>query len=142
MLGGIFRVIMDTPFLMVIFLVNVGLIIAIVAYVARKLYEKKRPDMSLKNFWSRFKLKNKKSSARTLEGLYDLVIRTYVRRGTISRDLGKGFKAREAILSKAKDKEKTVVANIFNGYEMKTYGGGVSNEKQVVEELFNRFRAL
>lgn len=145
MLGDLFAVMMETPMLMVIFVVDLLLIFTILLYVLNKIYKKKRPDQSILAFFNRFRLKRKKGGIGNVETLYTFVVDAYVGRGVVPRG-AKGYKAREAVLKNIKARKKPeeyeVVKAVFDGYEMKKYGGGVYNEKTVVDNLFNRFRAL
>ncbi|MBR9681261.1 MAG: hypothetical protein GOV00_00480 [Candidatus Altiarchaeota archaeon] len=146
MLAELFAVMMETPMLMIVFVVDVFLIVTILFFVINKLYKKKRPDQSLLMFFKRFKLKRSKGGVKNVESLYDFVIDNYLGRGSFSRGLGRGFKAREMILKSIKERKKPaefeVVKAVFDGFEMKKYGGGVYNEETVVNNLFSRFRAL
>ena len=145
MLGDLFAVMMETPMLMVIFIVDMLLIFTITFYVLNKLYKKKRPDQSILAFFNRFKLKTNKGHVKDVETLYGFVVDAYAGRITIPKE-ERGYKARKAILkyikAKRKPAEYDVVKAVFDGYEMKKYGGGVYNEGSVVNSLFNRFRAL
>ena len=145
MLGDLFAVMMETPMLMIIFIVDLFLIFTILFYVLNKIYKKKRPDQSLLAFFNRFKLKTTKGHVKDVETLYDFVVNAYAGRISVPRG-EKGYKARKAILkyikARRKPAEYEVVKAIFDGYEMKKYGGGVYNEGSVVNSLFSRFRAL
>ncbi len=142
MLGDLFAVMMETPMLMVIFVVDLFLIFTIFFYVLKKIYKKKRPGQNILAFFNRFRLKMKKGGISSVEALYDFVVESYVGKG---KEAG-GYKTRKAILERIKAKKKPeeyeIVKAVFDGYEMKKYGGGVYNEATVVSNLFNRFRSL
>lgn len=145
MIGDLFAVMMETPILMIIFVVDLTLIFAILFYVGKKIYNKKRPDQSIVAFLTSFKLKRKIGAVSTIETLYDYIIRTYAGRGVISKSKF-GYGARKKILkhiqTKKKPAEFEVVESIFKGFEMKKYGGGIYNENAVVNSLFTRFKHL
>ncbi|HDR53385.1 MAG TPA: hypothetical protein ENN60_01775 [archaeon] len=144
MLESIFQVMAETPVLMVVFVVDLILIFTIVFYVAKKIYQKKRPDMGFMTWFTRFTLKSLKAPTHTIEGLYDLVVSTYTRRGVVTREMGKGFRAREKILEHTKEKEEAqqVLRTIFETYEGKMYGGVKTYEQGKIEELFHQFKAI
>lgn len=145
MLGDLFAVMIETPMLMVVFVVDLLLITAILFYVGKKIYSKKRPDQNVIAFLTSFKLKRKKGGVSNIETLYDYVIQTYTGRGAISKNQT-GYAARKKIIKYVQDKKKPaefeIVNSIFKGFEMKKYGGGIYNENTVVNTLFTRFRHL
>jgi hypothetical protein len=142
MIGEIFQVIMNHPMLVVVFVLDVFLIFAILFFVFGKIYKTKRPDRIIKFILKRFAIRHKISSPSKIEELYAMVIDAYTAKGLISIDSGKSYKARRQILEKLSGNEYNAVKSIFDGYEMKKYGGGLNEEQRVVSYLLNQFRSL
>ena len=142
MIGDLFRVMMGNPMLLLVLIVNVFLLAMIMYYLLPRIFGKKKVGAKLRNFFGRFFVRIGNAEMKTIEPLYEYVMKNYLRRGIISADLGKGFKAREKVLEFVDDEEKKVVQTIFNGYESKKYGGGVWNEEHTVGNLLTQFRDL
>lgn len=142
MIGQMLRVMMESPVLMLVLIADLFLIGLIVYYIVTKVLGKKRPDLKLRSFFSRFFVRFKAGEMKTIEPLYEYVVHRYLRQGVVSSDMGKGLKAREKILESLEDEEKNVVKSIFDSYESKKYGGGVWNEEKTVADLLTQFRSI
>ena len=142
MIGDILKVMVESPLLMLVLVVDVFLIFLIISYVFSKFFGAKRPDRKLFLWIRKWFVKLKEGDTSSLETLYEYVINTYVHKGKISHDDGEGFKAREKILEGLEGEEKKIVANIFKGFESKKYGGGISDEQKTVTYLYDQFRSI
>jgi hypothetical protein len=142
MFGEIFQVIMNHPMLVVVFVLDVFLILAILFFVFGKIYKTKRPDRIIKFLLKKFAIRHKISSPTKIEDLYAMVIDAYTSKGLVTINAGKNYRARKQILEKLSGSEYNVVKSIFDGYEMKRYGGGLNEEQRVVSYLLNQFRSL
>jgi len=142
MLRGILSIIFEHPLLAFIFMVDLFLIIFILSYVLAKFFESSKPHRKLAFFLKKMTLKLHPGEIEEIEDLYGFVIDAYVKKGILQEGDGRGFRAREKILKSISGKEKEVVERIFDYYELKKYGGGVKNEKEVVADLLSAFRSL
>ncbi len=142
MIGNLIRVMMEHPMLMLVFLADLALISLITYYIVSHVFGKKRIDLKLRAFLSRFFVRFRSHNIEGIEPLYEFVIDTYVRKGIVHPDMGRGFRAREKVLESTEGEERRVVQAIFDSYESKKYGGGVWNEEKTVSTLLDKFRAL
>lgn len=141
-LGSMLRVIMEHPLLMLVTLVDVALIALIAYYLSSRLLGKKQPGQKLKQFLRRIFITIHPGQVENVESLYEYVINTYIHRGVVPAEAGRGFRAREKVLESVEGEERQVVKQIFESYEGKMYGGGVWNEEKTVAALFDQFRSV
>ncbi len=142
MIRQLLRVIFEHPLLTTVFIVDLFLIFLIIAYVFMRVFGEKRPDRKLLSFIQKFRIKLKEHSLDSIEGLYYLVIDTYIKKGVLSHDDGRGFRAREKVLAALEGEERKTVETIFRYFEAKKYGGILKNEREAVGYLAHKFRSL
>ena len=142
MLAELFEVMFENPFLMIIFVVDLFLIIAIITFILGKVFGTKRPDKAILLFLKRFAVRHRVGTPNNIKELYDYVLDIYRKRGKINHNDGSGFKARKKILDSIEESEKKIIKSVFEGFEVTKYGGGLLNEKELVSYLLNQLRTL
>ena len=138
MFEGLFEVMLEHSFLMIIFVVDLFIILAIITFIFGKIYGTKRPDKVFRLFLKRFAMRHHVGTPKNMKELYDYTLDIYVKKGIISHKDGLGFKARKKIIEKIDENEKKIIKSVFDGFEATTYGGGLLNEKELISYLLNQ----